>query len=185
MSSICSMFKQSTERNSIVQTFESYYIFQAMVTSSCWSHLSVYYSINFKMNGKTDKCQKPSVLFHVICNLSSVTHPPFAVLLLWDLYLGPQQPPQSLPALLLLLQPAAWLSALLLLPEKKKNTISRNNWNPLYSCKCPGFSGFLYSLQLTSHTFCLPVASILGRKWKIFSPMQQSFKLFPPSSVLL
>ena len=95
--------------------------------------------------------------------LSSVTHPPFAVLLLWDLYLGPQQHPQSLPALLLHLQPEARLGELLLLPEKK-NMISRNNWNPLYACKCPGFSGFLYSLQLTSHTFCLPVASILGRK---------------------
>lgn len=184
MRSICTMFKQSTEINSIVQTFESYYIFQAMVTSSCWSHLCTIGSTS-KWMEKTDKCQKPSVLFHVICNLSFVTHPPFAVLLLWDLYLGPQQPPQSLPALLLHLQPAACsLAKCTLTAPRKKNTISRN-WNPLYSCKCLGFSGYLYSLQLTSHTFCLPVASILGRKWKIFSPMQQSFKLFPPSSVLL
>lgn len=184
MRSICSMFKQSTERNSIVQTFESYYIFQAMVTSSCWSHLSVYSSINFKMNGKTDKCQKPSVLFHVICNLSSVTHPPFAVTSVGLLLKSPATSSESACPLT---SPATCSLAkcTLTAPRKKKNTISRNNWNPLYSCKCPGFSGFLYSLQLTSHTFCLPVASILGRKWKIFSPMQQSFKLFPPSSVLL
>ena len=142
--------------------------------------------------GSTSKWmeKQTNVKSHLFCFmsfviLSSVTHPPFAVLLLWDLYLGPQQHPQSLPALLLHLQPEARLGELLLLPEKIYiYMISRNNWNPLYSCKCPGFSGFLYSLQLTSHTFCLPVASILGRKWKIFSPMQQSFKLFPPGALV-
>lgn len=86
--SICTMFKQSAEINSIVQTFECYTYFQAMVTSSCWSHLCTIGSTS-KWTEKTDKCQKPSVLFHVICNLSFVTHPPFAVLLLWDLCRSP------------------------------------------------------------------------------------------------
>lgn len=72
--------------------------------------------------------KQTNVKSHLFCFmsfviLSSVTHPPFAVLLLWDLYLGPQQPPQSLPALLLHLQPEARLGELLLLPERKKKKI--------------------------------------------------------------